>query len=356
MNQLTVRQWLWNTYNHGNSIQKALVNTILSCIYRKVHSKGLQGGYLESIEKFNPDITAEQKKSLLRDCERYQAKPDEYYLYHFESISDEKKRQFLMDDQRGLFTSIWNEPQKARLFRNKGETYKYFGEFYGRELLNVTEATKEEDIIAFITKHPDIIVKPTEGGMGKGIEIIHASERESIENMVEHVRKFKNCVIEELLMSDDFMQSLHPQSLNTIRVPTFLEADGTVTVFHPFLRVGRGDSIVDNAGSGGIFANIDAKTGIVITDGVDELGHQYKLHPDTNFRYKGLQIPRWNELLQLADKLARVLPTVRFVGFDLALTKNGWVMVEGNNNPQPVQQMVDQIGLRKEFDDMLARM
>ena len=86
------------------------------------------------------------------------------------------------------------------------------------------------------------------------------------------------------------------------------------------------------------------------------MGHQYKLHPDTHFQYKGLQIPKWNELLQLADKLARVLPTVRFVGFDLALTKNGWVMVEGNNNPQPVQQMVDQIGLRKEFDEMLARM
>lgn len=60
--------------------------------------------------------------------------------------------------------------------------------------------------------------------------------------------------------------------------------------------------------------------------------------------------------MHLAQKLAKVLPTVRYVGFDLALTKNRWVMVEGNNNPQPVQQMVDQVVLRREFDNMMERM
>ena len=149
--------------------------------------------------------------------------------------------------------------------------------------------------------------------MGKGIEIIQKIDFQSNEDTLKYIKEIRNCVLEDLLVSYDFMKSLHP-----------------------FLRVGRGESVVDNVGSGGIFANTDAETEIVIMDGVDELGSQYKTHPDTHFQYRGLQIPRWNELLKLEEKLAKVLPTVRFVGFDLALTTKDWMMVEGNNNPQPV--------------------
>jgi hypothetical protein len=73
--------------------------------------------------------------------------------------------------------------------------------------------------------------------MGKVIEIIQKIDFQSNENTLKYIKEIRNCVLEDLLVSYDFMKSLHPQSLNTIRVPTFLEADGKVKVFHPFLRV-----------------------------------------------------------------------------------------------------------------------
>jgi hypothetical protein len=40
---------------------------------------------------------------------------------------------------------------------------RYFKEFYGRELLNVTDSIDESVISAFISDRSSFIVKPTEG-------------------------------------------------------------------------------------------------------------------------------------------------------------------------------------------------
>ena len=47
--------------------------------------------------------------------------------------------------------------------------------------------------------------------------------------------------------------------------------------------------------------------------------------------YKGWRIPRWNELIETAENLFReCLPENKYIGFDFALTDNGWVLIEGN--------------------------
>ena len=76
-----------------------------------------------------------------------------------------------------------------------------------------------------------------------------------------------NVVIEELIQQVDSMKKLHPNSLNTVRIPTVCSKKG-ITVFKPFMRMGVGDSEVDNAASGGIICPVDAQTGIVTQYGV----------------------------------------------------------------------------------------
>lgn len=41
------------------------------------------------------------------------------------------------------------------------------------------------------------------------------------------------------------MAVLHKESVNTLRIHTIC-FDGDVTVFHPYIRIGRGKSVVDN--------------------------------------------------------------------------------------------------------------
>ena len=75
------------------------------------------------------------------------------------------------------------------------------------------------------------------------------------------------------------MAVLHKESVNTLRIHTIC-FDGDVTVFHPYIRIGRGKSVVDNAGSGGVFTSCNPETGEVLTV-VDEYGNIYTNRPDT---------------------------------------------------------------------------
>ncbi len=118
----------------------------------------------------------------------------------------------------------------------------------------------------------------------------------------------------------------------------------------PFFRTGRQGQIVDNAGAGGILSVIDVDTGKILTDGSDEKNHSFDRHPDSNIVYKGWQIPRWDDLLLLVKEIHLSLPKeFVYVGFDFALTKDGWDLIEGNWG-QMLGQIAEQRGIKKEFN------
>ncbi len=161
-------------------------------------------------------------------------------------------------------------------------------------------------------------------------------------------------VCEELIVQSSQMAALHPNSINTIRITTILTDNNNVVVFYPFLKVGQKGSFVDNAGSGGIIVQIDPNSGKLCSGGYDESNVRYAAHPDTGVIFNGYQLPEFSNAVSLAKKLALVRPGCRYVGWDLAHTDKGWVMVEGNSRGQFIgQQVCDKIGKKSEMDDIM---
>ena len=135
--------------------------------------------------------------------------------------------------------------------------------------------------------------------------------------------------------------------VNTVRIPTVLTSKGFY-VLGCFLRTGRKGAIVDNAGGGGIFAAIDDKSGMVISDGHDEYGHSYVSHPDSNIQFKGFQLPDWQSVIDIAEKAHRGMPHHRYIAYDFAHTDSGWILIEGNWG-QFLSQFASGVGLKDEF-------
>ncbi len=81
---------------------------------------------------------------------------------------------------------------------------------------------------------------------------------------------------------------------------------------------------------GGFLCPIDQETGIV-KGARDDFTKSHDVHPDTGVRIKRFEVPLWDEAVKLSKELAMVTPSNRWTGWDLALTKDGWVMVEGNH-------------------------
>ena len=151
------------------------------------------------------------------------------------------------------------------------------------------------------------------------------------------------------------MAALHPASLNTVRICT-LKLKDRVVVFRPVLRMGRGNSVVDNAAQGGIIVAVDAATGICLEKGVDESGNRYLRHNDTNVVLPGFQIPKWDEAVAMVTELAHVVEGNKYIGWDMALTDNGWVMVEGNPRGQLLIQIASQKGIKHELEEYISQM
>ena len=58
----------------------------------------------------------------------------------------------------------------------------------------------------------------------------------------------------------------------------------------------------------------------------------------------------------LVEELAKIVPTTRYVGWDLALTPKGWVVVEANCKGQFVVQMATKKGLCEQFEAYLKEL
>ena len=156
-------------------------------------------------------------------------------------------------------------------------------------------------------------------------------------------------MIEERIEQDAALAQWNPSSVNTIRINTF-QRNGQVTLFTSFIRTGRAGSFVDNGFLGGLFASIDTETGVIFTDGYDEKGLPYPAHPDSGMPYRGTQIPRWQELRHLSEKMAKAMPDMVYIGWDMALTPNGWEPVEANRGEFVAQQVTQGHGMRREFE------
>ena len=303
------------------------------------------------------DVTKRQiRKYQRRLCYayvRYGWNLDEYFMFRFSRLSHKGRQEFVSETQREYLCKTVNPQAMHRIFTNKGETYRHFLKYYQRDACAVEDWGRDEDSFAkFVEKHDKYLIKPLNGAMGSGVRLIQGKSMEEMKQLLES-KYPSGFLAEELIQQNGKMAVLHPSSVNTIRIATFRIGD-EVQIIQPFVRMGRGEDIVDNAAQGGIFATIDIETGI-ITETSDELGNKYVVHPETGVPIVGYAIPEWEEALALAKELSGVMPECRFVGWDLAYTDGGWVVVEGNSKAQFICfQIATQRGYRKKLEEILG--
>lgn len=92
---------------------------------------------------------------------------------------------------------------------------------------------------------------------------------------------------------------------------------------------------MDNVDCGGMAAPINLDTGVISGVGANKAGETYEFHPMTGKRIPGTQIPYWEEVKAMCLKAMHVVPQVRFVAWDVAITPDGPVFIEGNSFPSP---------------------
>jgi hypothetical protein len=139
-------------------------------------------------------------------------------------------------------------------------------------------------------------------------------------------------LVQRCLRQHEFLNHINPHTVNSIRVITFVDAGGKVHVQLSVLRLGRKGNSADNWDKGGISVGIEPETG-TLGRGVYKPrygGTWVSEHPDTGVRFEGLVMPEWQAILDICHRSAALFSGIRSVGWDIALTPAGPVVVEGN--------------------------
>lgn len=285
----------------------------------------------------------------------YHANFNEYFTFLFPRLSHEGRREFVTEAEKNALCQAMSPPEVWRRIWDKWSAYELFGKYYRRDAVKVDGETSFGDFEAFLQKHPRFIAKPRLESCGVGVTIYDAAASGFDAAALFAALRETGVICEELIVQAEPLSLLHPESVNTVRSATLVRDDEPVILF-TFLRMGRGSSIVDNAGAGGYVALVDTETGLVCTPGTTETHETVLVHPDTGVQILGMQLPRWEELKALSRELALTYPEHPYISWDLALTENGWVVVEANCQGQFIcPQFTTEHGIRsylKQYFDL----
>ncbi|KAF2991284.1 hypothetical protein OGR47_03985 [Methylocystis sp. MJC1] len=149
------------------------------------------------------------------------------------------------------------------------------------------------------------------------------------------------------------------ERLATVRVLTIATPEGP-KAFRAGWKIPAAGNVADNFWrAGNMLAGLDFETGRLLhaTTGVGFEMKDVTRHPDTGAELIGLQVPDWQKMKAVAVEGAKVLRHFGIVGWDIAATDDGPMIVEANETPDfSLVQIADRRGiLCKEFNDLLAR-
>ena len=206
--------------------------------------------------------------------------------------------------------------------------------------LQISDKGRKTALIPILLDKKRLFIKPHDGHQGKGAYLLEAiDEHDCLVNgqkctFSELAEKVNNeYIVETAILNHPDLAKIYPHSLNTMRIVTMRDTKGEVQYISGFHRFGVGGTKVDNAHSGGVAVGINADKGCwKKTVYSEDPAYRNTMHPDSGFVYENQPIPFFKEAIELAIKAHKSFERIQAVGWDIAITPEGPLIIEGNQN------------------------
>lgn len=257
----------------------------------------------------------------------------EFFFYNlFLLFYDSNKYEILLTDKiitEQLFRSL-AIPQPHTICKLI-DNYIYTNELVTIQYHNISQHLMDK-------KYQKIFVKPVDGQGGYGIYIFHRNSNGQYvtegndvfnEEFLNKIGAKNDYIIQAGIEQDPEISKIYPHSVNTFRIATE-NRNQEIRMLCSTLRIGRGGNQVDNSAQDGIILKIDVDTGKMGDYASSEQCGYFEKHPDTKFVFKGFKISKWNKIKRFTMESAKKLPQFTYLGWDIALSKEGPLAIETN--------------------------
>lgn len=183
-----------------------------------------------------------------------------------------------------------------------------------------------------------VILKPIDGKGGSGVIFVEKTDNGSLKSLkgrseiaLESITTNEDLIAQEFVRQHTTLNKIS-ESVNTVRIVTFLTDRQEVLIVGNYMRFGTGSSKIDNLSQGGICVAISGEHGCLKGPGYDRNSKIYHSHPTSNVFFDGFDIPLWKDVVELAVSTQKAFPFYRLLGLDIAITNDGPVIIEINSN------------------------
>jgi len=182
----------------------------------------------------------------------------------------------------------------------------------------------------------ELFAKPVYGHQGGGCIAFRQGDAVNMTSRAAYrmLRRYPYVIQPKIDQHPD-LEAVNPSSVNTIRMNVVSQRGSEPRVLTPFAKFGTGGSVVDNASGGGVVLPLDRDTGAATGRAFRFLkqgGKQFERHPDTGYPFKDFRVPGFDDARAVAIRASERFPH-RFIGWDIAITETGPIVVEGNSGP-----------------------
>ena len=265
-------------------------------------------------------------------------------------------RQDVLQDLQAVITPMVNKPRSeepAKPYKELITSPVYFSNEKWQEILSshgiiIDESKKsmtvlskgttqdfeynlsEEDFKKFLDGRETVFAKDPTGEGGHGISKITVADVKDSNKLYDELKANGQLLVEEAIVQSDDLNEINPCVVNSWRVVT-LYKDGKAHIINNALRINQDESNVIGC-TNDLYLSLDAD-GRIDSNVIDDYGNVYDKHPMTGKKFSEVKIAGVREALDMVVEAAEKIPQVRYIGWDIAFSKNGPVMVEGNEYP-----------------------
>ena len=284
---------------------------------------------------------------------RYGLALSDYLNYEIYRRNKQERKEYISTRTENTFYETVSPAAYKKRFTIKHNFLREFKDYTKRDCI-VPGQEDYETFCAFLDNNPQFMSKPYDGLGGQDVKKLSASD------ITDRKAYFDECVekkvfLEQLVFQHPDMNKLCPTSVNTARIMTFND-HGKSEILWMGLRVGNGVNPVDNFHAQGMGVSIDPETGKLVGEAIDKDGTVFKNHPTTGVQFDGFQLPDFQEARDLVLKGALESDKILVIGWDVAFSDKGPVIIEANRRPgYDLVQMLDKRGRMDIIRNVLSR-
>lgn len=187
----------------------------------------------------------------------------------------------------------------------------------------------------------DLVSKPISGYRGEGVVLWRRSEagycpvgsatplgQMELLQYLSSAPTGQAWLLQPMLLNHPLIADLSPAPLITLRLVTAYDGRGNAGVIAAVLKMPVGHQLINNHGIG---SAVDLCSGVLgLAFPYRSLHPGFECHPTTGAQVAGRILPDWDDAKRLALSAHRHFPSMLMLGWDIALTATGPVLLEAN--------------------------